>query len=414
LDEMVHAASEMERQGLKTPLLIGGATTSRIHTAVKIAPKYSGTVVHVLDASRSVPVAGSLLGEQENGFSAQVRADYIKLAEDHAKRQGAKDQVAYRDAVANRLKLDLAAENFQKPNFVGLKSIAVGIAQLRDTIDWTPFFQTWELRGKYPNIFEDTHVGEEAKKLFDDANKMIDKMIAENSLEAKGVIFIYPANSIGDDVEIYGDESRHTPLTTFHFLRQQRKMADGVPNLSLADFVASKDTGIADYMGGFAVTSGLGLDKIADKYAADLDDYNSILAKAVADRLAESFAEYLHREVRKNYWGYEPNEDLGNEDLIRENYRGIRPAPGYPACPDHTEKRLLFDLLKAEENTGITLTESMAMWPAAAVSGFYFAHPQSKYFGLGKVDKDQIEDYAKRKGMSVQEIERWLSPVLSY
>jgi 5-methyltetrahydrofolate--homocysteine methyltransferase len=414
LDEMVHFASELERLGLKTPLLIGGATTSRIHTAVKIAPKYSGATVHVLDASRSVPVAGSLLGAKNEAFAEQLKLEYQKMADDHAKRQLVKDLLPYKVAAEHGFKADFNSETVGKPTFIGIKTVEVELAVLREFIDWTPFFQTWELKGKYPDIFDDAYVGIEAKKLFDDANAILDHWVATNPIKAKGVFFILPANAIGDDVEVYQSEDRHTPLTTFHFLRQQRKMAGNIPNLSLADYIAPKDNQVADYLGGFAVTAGIGLDNIVAAFEADHDDYNSIMAKAMADRLAESFAEYLHKEVRTHYWAYSNEDALNVMDLIHENYRGIRPAPGYPACPDHTEKALLFDLLKASENASITLTESMAMWPAAAVSGFYFAHPDSKYFGLGKIDKDQIEDYAKRKGMSVQEIERWLSPNLAY
>lgn len=414
LDEMVHVASEMERTGLKTPLLIGGATTSRIHTAVKVAPKYSGAVVHVLDASRSVPVVGDLMGNNKDAYREKVKTEYAHMAVDHARRQSDKEMLSYTAALGNKLQLNLDVANIAVPKFTGIKSVEVPLATLRETIDWTPFFQTWELKGQYPDILQDPIVGGEAQKLFADANTMLDRFIGEQKIQAKGVFFIYPANSVGDDVEIYGDEGRHTPMATFHFLRQQRKMANGIPNLSLADFVASKDSGVKDYMGGFAVTAGLGLEDLVAQFEADHDDYNSIMAKAMADRLAESFAEYLHKEVRTQYWAYATQESLSNEDLIRENYRGIRPAPGYPACPDHTEKPFLFEVLKATENTGLILTESMAMWPAAAVSGFYFAHPQSKYFGLGKINKDQVEDYARRKGMSIQEIERWLAPVLAY
>lgn len=414
LDEMVHVAAEMERLGLNTPLLIGGATTSRIHTAVKVAPKYSGAVVHVLDASRSVPVIGNLMGNQKDTYRQQIQQEYESLAQDHARRQSDKELLHYKQALDNRFDWQTPDYVPEKPNFIGIKKVEPALASLRETIDWTPFFQTWELKGQYPDILEDKVVGDEAKKLFADANRMLDRFIAENLVTAKGVFFIYPANSVDDDVEVYADEHRHTPITMFHFLRQQRKMADGIPNLSLADYIANKDSGVADYLGGFAVTAGLGLEKIVAQFEAEHDDYNSIMAKAIADRLAESFAEHLHRELRTHYWGYSADENLANTDLIRENYRGIRPAPGYPACPDHTEKRLLFDLLHAEGNADIQLTESMAMWPAAAVSGFYFAHPQSKYFGLGKITKDQVEDYAKRKGMSIGEIERWLSPVLAY
>ncbi len=410
LDEMVHVAAEMERQGFKLPLLIGGATTSRIHTAVKIAPQYSGSVVHVLDASRGVPVAGSLLSDDQNEeFSAKIKAEYSKLADDHAKRQGAKDMATFDEAKSNAHKAIFNEETIVKPGFIGVKNVQFNLADLRETIDWTPFFQTWELAGKYPQILEDPMVGPEAKKLFDDANGMLDKVINENLLEAKGVFFILPAKRNGEDVIVYEDENRTKEITQFHFLRQQRKMGNGVPNLSLADYISDQD-----YLGGFAVTAGLGLEKLVAEFEKDHDDYNSILAKAVADRLAESAAEYLHREVRKNEWGYAADENLSNEDLIRENYRGIRPAPGYPACPDHTEKRILFDVLNAEENAGINLTESMAMWPAAAVSGFYFAHPDTKYFGLGKINKDQVEDYARRKGWDLATAEKWLRPVLAY
>lgn len=414
LDEMVHFAQEMETLGLKTPLLIGGATTSRVHTAVKIAPKYSGTTVHVLDASRSVPVAGSLLGDQNPVFSKNIKTEYQKLAEEHARRQQAKDLIPYSSAIANGFKESFSHILNNKPAFTGVKTIYPELADLRPFIDWTPFFQTWELKGRYPDILQDELVGKEAVKLFNDANELLDEIIDGKKLRAKGVFFILPANSVGDDVEVYTDEDRHTPKTTFHFLRQQRKMAEGIPNISLSDYIASKDSGIKDYLGGFAVTAGLGLEKLVRHFEAGHDDYNSIMAKALADRLAEAFAEYMHKEIRTNYWGYSPDEKLDNEALIKEEYSGIRPAPGYPACPDHTEKRVLFDLLNAEENAGITLTESMAMWPAAAVSGFYFSHPKSKYFGLGKIDRDQVEDYARRKGLSIQETEKWLNPVLGY
>ena len=416
LDEMVHVAAEMERLGMKTPLLIGGATTSKVHTAVKIAPKYSQPVVHVLDASRSVPVAGSLLGEDSREpFSEQIRAKYVRMAEDHARRQDAKNLLTYEEACANGFKTDWAVTDIAKPRFTGIQVFdQVDMAALRETIDWTPFFQTWELAGRYPDIFEDSIVGEEARKLFADANEMLDEVIEANSLRARGVIFIHPAVRNGEDVDVFEDETLQKKIKTFHFLRQQRKMAPGVPNLSLADFVAPAESGRVDYIGGFAVTSGIGCDELVHKYDLEHDDYKSILVKAVADRLAEAFAEYLHREVRTYWWGYAAGETLSNEELIREKYRGIRPAPGYPACPDHTEKTLLFDMLRAGENAGMKLTESMAMLPAASVSGFYFAHPESRYFGLGKIGKDQVEDYARRKGMTLAEAERWLSPVLGY
>lgn len=413
LDEMVHLASEMERQGFKTPLLIGGATTSRVHTAVKVAPQYSGSVVHVLDASRSVPVAGSLLGDQKEAVQQKIREEYSALAIDHAKRQADKNLIPLSQARANAPQLEFK-QSIAVPKKQGLHVVEKTVAELRATIDWTPFFQTWELKGHYPDILQDAFVGAEAAQLYADANRMLDEFERQGNLQCKGVWFIYPAQSVGDDVELYANEQATTPMATFRFLRQQRAMADGIPNLCLSDYVAPKESGLRDYMGGFAVTAGLGLDAVVQQFEKDHDDYNSILAKALADRLAESFAELLHKEVRTEAWAYAADENLSNEDLIRESYRGIRPAPGYPACPDHTEKPLLFELLSAKENAGITLTESMAMWPAASVSGFYFSHPESKYFGLGKIAKDQVQDYAQRKGMTQAEVEKWLSPVLGY
>jgi 5-methyltetrahydrofolate--homocysteine methyltransferase len=408
LDEMVHVAAEMERTGMALPLLIGGATTSRVHTAVKIAPKYTGSVVHVLDASRSVPVAGNLLSEEHRArYANEVKQEYGKLAEDHARRQEDKNLLRWEEAKSNALSITGAAP---KPAFTGLQVLNnFPLVDLRETIDWTPFFQTWELSGRYPDILQDPVVGSEASRLFADANRMLDEIIAGKKLQANGVFFIYPASRIGEDAVVYRNESRDEPLATFHFLRQQRKLASGLPNLSLADFIQQED-----YLGGFAVTAGIGLDTLTAAYDADHDDYHSILAKALADRLAESFAEKLHQLVRKTYWAYAPDEQLSNEALIREKYSGIRPAPGYPACPDHTEKTTLFHLLDAENNCGISLTESMAMWPAASVSGWYFAHPESRYFGLGKIAKDQVEDYAARKGITLAEAEKWLSPVLGY
>lgn len=413
LDEMVHLASEMERLGFKTPLLIGGATTSRVHTAVKVAPQYSGSVVHVLDASRSVPVAGSLLGDQKEAVQQKIREEYSALAIDHAKRQADKNLIPLSQARANAPQLEFK-QSIAVPKKQGLHVVEKTVAELRATIDWTPFFQTWELKGHYPDILQDAFVGAEAAQLYADANRMLDDFERQGNLQCKGVWFIYPAQSVGDDVELYANEQATTPMATFRFLRQQRAMADGIPNLCLSDYVAPKESGLRDYMGGFAVTAGLGLDAVVQQFEKDHDDYNSILAKALADRLAESFAELLHKEVRTEAWAYAADENLSNEDLIRESYRGIRPAPGYPACPDHTEKPLLFELLSAKENAGITLTESMAMWPAASVSGFYFSHPESKYFGLGKIAKDQVQDYAQRKGMTQAEVEKWLSPVLGY
>jgi 5-methyltetrahydrofolate--homocysteine methyltransferase len=411
LDEMVHMAKEMERLQMNVPLLIGGATTSRVHTAVKIDPNYSGPVVHVIDASKSVPVAQNLISkEQRPVFESEVKAEYARFREDYKNRKREKNFVALEKARANKINVD--PKNIVKPSFTGTKVFDdFPLSELRDYIDWTPFFMTWELAGRYPKILNDELVGKEAQKLFDDANRLLDQVIGGKLLTAKGVIGFWPANSVGDDVELALENNRQE---TFHFLRQQSEKAEGQTYNCLADFVVPKTAGVTDYMGGFAVTAGIGIEKLVEQYEKDHDDYNSIMIKALADRLAEAFAEKLHELVRKEYWGYAKNEKLGNEDLIREEYQGIRPAPGYPACPDHTEKRLLFDLLDAEKSTGIQLTESFAMYPAAAVSGFYFSHPESKYFGLGKINKDQVEEYAVRKNKDVAFIEKWLSPNLGY
>lgn len=417
LDEMVTVAKEMERQEFKIPLLIGGATTSKIHTAVKIDPVYSGSVVHVLDASKSVPVASSLLSEtQKEGFYKNTKNEYADMREAHANRKETKQYISIEDARNNKQSVNWVETKVTKPSFLGTKTFTdFPLEKLVDYIDWTPFFQTWELRGKYPDIFNDEYVGTEAKKLHDDALKMIDKVIAEKSLQASAIVGFYPANTVNaDDVELYTDDSRTKVLKTFHFLRQQNKKGTNIPNHSLADYIAPKETQVGDYMGAFAVTAGIGIEKLVEQFEKDYDDYNSILIKAVADRFAEAFAEYMHEYVRKELWGYAKDESWDNEALIREKYQGIRPAPGYPACPDHTEKGLLWELMNVEQEAGIKLTESFAMYPAAAVSGFYFSHPDSKYFGLGKIQKDQVEDYARRKGMSIEEAEKWLSPNLAY
>lgn len=416
LDEMVHLAKEMEHDGFDIPLLIGGATTSRVHTAVKIEEKYKrGQAVHVLDASRAVTVVESLLGSRKDAFVANIKEEYANMREMHARKRADKEVVTLAEARANKFKIEWKAEDLSKPNKLGITEFKdFPLSELIDYIDWTPFFQTWELAGRYPKILEDEVVGEAATKVFADAQAMLKKIVDEKWLTASGVVGIWPANSIGDDVELYTDESRKEVLSKVHSLRQQSKKAANVANLALSDFVAPKETDLQDFMGGFAVTAGLGIETKLEEFAKDHDDYSSIMLKALADRLAEAFAEKLHSIVRKETWGYEPNETLSNEDLIREKYRGIRPAPGYPACPDHTEKPELFNLLNATSITGITLTESLAMMPTAAVSGWYFAHPQSKYFGLGKIEKDQVEDYAVRKEMKVTEIERWLSPNLNY
>jgi 5-methyltetrahydrofolate--homocysteine methyltransferase len=414
LDEMVHVAREMQREKMTLPLLIGGATTSRIHTAVKIDPVYEGPVVHVLDASRSVPVASELINpNSRESFKTKVKQEYSQLRIDHEGRKQAKNYITLADARANKVKIDWSATTFTRPQFTGRKEfVNYPLAEIRKYIDWTPFFQTWMLAGRYPGIFKDAVVGAEAQKLFNDANKMLEEIVRDNSLHASGVIAFYSAQNINeDDVALFNDDSSSAPFATFHFLRQQNKKAQNLPNFCLADFI-SPDKG-KDYFGMFAVTAGLGLEKLIEKHKANHDDYSDIMAKALADRLAEAFAECLHEKVRREIWGYEKNESLTNEQLIAEEYNGIRPAPGYPACPDHTEKKLLFELLDAGK-VGIQLTESYAMYPGAAVSGFYFSHPDSKYFGLGKIEKDQVEDYAKRKGMSVGEVEKWLGPNLSY
>ncbi len=413
LDEMVHVAKEMQREKMTLPLLIGGATTSRIHTAVKIDPVYDGPVVHVLDASRSVPVASELIStETRKAFRDKIKLEYEKMRVDHASRQETKSYITLADARANKTKIDWSKSTFTKPEFTGRKEfISYPLDELRKYIDWTPFFQTWMLAGRYPGILTDAVVGTEAKKLFNDANQMLDDIIKNKSLQANGVIAFYPASNTGDDIDLYKSEKDSTPFATFHFLRQQNKKAQNLPNFCLADFV-SPEKG-QDYFGMFAVTAGLGLEKLTAKHKANHDDYSDIMAKALADRLAEAFAECLHEKVRKEIWGYAKDESLSKEQLIDESYKGIRPAPGYPACPDHTEKKLLFELLDGGK-VGIELTESYAMFPGASVSGFYFSNPESKYFGLGKINKDQVDDYAKRKGMSVEDVERWLAPVLAY
>ncbi|WP_462266977.1 methionine synthase [Mucilaginibacter sp.] len=416
LDEMVHFAKEMEREGFTMPLIVGGATTSRIHAAVKIAPNYSGAAIHVLDASRSVTVCSSLMSrENREGYMQGIRAEYDKAREAHLNKKSDKRFVSIEQAREQKFQISLDGDVAVKPTFTGTKVIeAYPLEELLPYIDWTPFFHTWELRGSYPKIFDDKTVGTEARKLFDDAQVLLSRIVKEKLLQANGVIGFWPANSAGDDIELYSDESRTQLLSRIHTLRQQAEKPKGEPYYALSDFIAPKDSGVPDYFGGFAVTAGLGCDDLVAHFEQDHDDYNSIMAKALADRLAEAFAEKMHELVRRDYWGYAQNEHLSNQDLIKEQYQGIRPAPGYPACPDHTEKTTLFDLLKAEDNAHMYLTESLAMMPAASVSGFYFSHPQSRYFGLGKISKDQVEDYAERKIMSVDTVERWLGPNLNY
>ncbi|GAB3960864.1 methionine synthase [Spirosoma harenae] len=452
LDEMVGVAKEMQRQGFSLPLLIGGATTSRMHTAVKIDPHYQGPVIHVLDASRSVPVAGRLTSEQQNTrkeIFTDIKAEYSKLRDDHSRRQKEKASLTIDKARANRTQINWQEFEPTKPTFLGNRYFEdYDIAELAKYIDWTPFFQTWQLHGKYPAIFDDAVVGKEARQLFDDANKLLQEIIDGKLLKAKAVVGFFPANSADDDVLLHDFEEqvrdipcerhgshRHieykisraqsqtavSPVgelvydtkTVLHFLRQQNQKAPGLPNYCLSDFIAPLESGREDYIGGFAVTAGIGIEALLEKYERDHDDYNSIMVKAIADRLAEAFAERMHERVRTEFWPYATSETFTNEQLIKEEYQGIRPAPGYPACPDHTEKGTLFDLLHANK-IGIELTESYAMYPASSVSGFYFSHPESKYFAVGKINKDQVHDYALRKNMSVEDIEKWLSPVLSY
>ena len=414
LDEMAHVASEMERLGMEIPLLIGGATTSRVHTAVKIAPVYSGPVVQVLDASRSVPIAGNLLNPaKREAFTEELKAEQAQMRKNHEERGAAATFLTLDEARANRLATDWSKSVVPAPLNPGVTVLeGVTIAALRPYIDWTPFFLTWEMHGRYPNIFDDPKVGAEAKTLFNDAEALLNRIENEQLLGVRGVAGLFPANSTGDDIEVYGDESRTAPLCTLHTLRQQKPQPEGKPNLALSDFIAPKESGVKDYIGGFALTAGLRIQNILDTFQKEHDDYHRIMAQALADRLAEAFAEMLHEKVRRELWGYAPGEILGTGELLTEKYQGIRPAPGYPACPDHTEKAALFNLLNAEANTGITLTETFAMNPAASVSGLYFAHPESRYFVLGTITGEQVEDYARRKGMSNAEAKKWLSPNL--
>ncbi|MBK5071398.1 methionine synthase [Budviciaceae bacterium CWB-B4] len=414
LDEMVNVAKEMERQGFSLPLLIGGATTSKAHTAVKIEQNYSGPTVYVQNASRSVGVCSALLSDmQRDGFVERTRKEYETVRIQHARKKPRTAPVSLQAARDNGWECDW--DNYTPPvaKHLGVRQVEASIETLRNYIDWTPFFMTWSLAGKYPRILEDEVVGEEAKRLFNDANELLDKLSQNNSLTPKGIMGIFPANRVGDDVEIYADETRQQVINVSHHLRQQTEKTD-FPNYCLADFVAPKQSGKADYLGAFAVTGGLEEDTLADAYEAQHDDYNKIMIKALADRLAEGFAEYLHEQVRKEIWGYAESENLTNEELIRENYQGIRPAPGYAACPEHTEKAAIWQLLNVEDKIGMKLTESYAMWPGASVSGWYFSHPESKYFAVAQIQRDQVEDYAVRKNLSITEVERWLAPNLGY
>jgi 5-methyltetrahydrofolate--homocysteine methyltransferase len=421
LDEMVHVAKEMERLGFTTPLLIGGATTSKVHTAVKIAQNYSGPVVHVNDASKSVPVASSLISKELRGvFMAEVNKDYERVREQNKNAQSQNKFISLKEARENKFPIDWKKTEVVEPSFLGNKVFTnYDLKEIAEYIDWTPFFHSWEMKGSYPKILSDPERGAEATKLFNDAQNMLKKIISEKWLQANAVIGIYPANVVNDDdIEVL-DENKKAVKCSFHTIRQQTKKPAGQYNIALADFISPKavtSSGVEknDYIASFALTTGIGIDEHVKRFEADHDDYSAIMIKALADRLAEAFAELMHKKVRKEFWGYAKNETLSNSDLIKEEYAGIRPAPGYPAQPDHTEKLTIWKLLDVEKNTGITLTDSLAMVPTAAVSGLYFSHPQSHYFGIGKINKEQVEDYAKRKGMKFEEAEKWLGPNLSY
>ncbi|SHI50775.1 methionine synthase [Flavobacterium terrae] len=409
LDEMVYLAKEMDKRNIKIPIMIGGATTSRAHTAVKIAPEYRETVVHVNDASRAVTVAGNLLNKDRKIYASTIRAEYEVFRETFLNRQRDKSFHTIEKARANKLQLDWDNFDAKKPNFIGTKTVEVKLEELVPYIDWTPFFNSWQLFGKYPAILTDNVVGEQATILFADAKKMLKQLIEENWLEAKGIYGIFPANQVkDDDIELYDEEGN--VLETFLTLRQQSQKTVGAPNIALADFIAPKESNKTDYMGAFCVTTGFGVDEKAKEFEEANDDYSSIMVKALGDRFAEAFAEYLHEKIRKEIWGYASEEHLSNEELIKEEYKGIRPAPGYPACPDHLEKPTIWNLLNVEEKIGVKLTESMAMWPASSVSGYYFGHPESKYFGLGKIKEDQVRDYAQRRNCTYEYAEKWLNP----
>ncbi len=416
LDEMVFLAKEMERQQFTVPLLIGGATTSKAHTAVKIDPQYSQAVVHVNDASRAVTVVGDLLQKDTSeGYKKSIKLDYESFRDKFLNRTKQKEYLTLEDARSNKLQIDWDASDIKKPNQLGIQIWEdFDLKRLTDFIDWTPFFRSWDLHGKFPDILKDEVVGKQASELFGDAQKMLSEVLDKKLLKAKAVFGLFPANSINmDDIEVSsGDVESSRDVFTFRTLRQQLKKRDGVPNIALSDFIAPKESGIQDYMGCFCVTAGFGTQELATEYEKNLDDYSSIMIKALADRLAEAFAEYLHKEVRTKYWGYACEETLSNDELIDEKYRGIRPAPGYPACPDHLEKLTIWELLKVEESIGVKLTESLAMWPAASVSGYYFGHPRAKYFGLGKIKQDQVADFANRKEIDTEEAIKWLSPNL--
>jgi len=414
LDEMVNVAAEMQRQGFDVPLMIGGATTSKLHTGLKINPVYDHPVVHVLDASRAVGVASKLLGEQKAAFVEEVESEYARVVERRQANQKEAKRVSIETARDNRQRVSFENYTPVAPNEPGVHVLEdYPLEELVERIDWTPFFQSWQLFGKYPKILDDEKVGTEAKKLFDDAQVMLRQIIDEKWLTARAVYGFWPAASIDDDIRVFVDEKRQGVRTTLHHIRQQMPRPAGKPNQCLADFIAPTGSKIKDWIGGFAVTTGIGIEEHTRRFEEANDDYHAILLQSLADRLAEAFAESLHERVRKEFWGYAPDERLSNDELIAEKYQGIRPAPGYPACPDHTEKGLLWELLEPDR-VGISLTDSYAMYPGAAVSGWYFAHPEARYFGVGRIGRDQVEDYARRKGWSRSEAERWLAPILGY
>ena len=412
LDEMVFLVKELEKKKIKTPVLIGGATTSKLHTAIKIAPHYTGLAVHVNDASKAVPVASALLGKNKLNFKHTVLNEYQKLRDDFSKRKVEKRLISLDSARANKFNINWRTTKIVKPNKLGIEVLAIeDLSILKDYIDWTQFFRSWNIYGKYPDIFNQEVNGKEAKELFMDANLILEKIIKENLLEAKGVFGLFPANTVNyDDIEVYKNDSSNNVLENLITLRQQSKKPKGAPNIALSDFIAPKELNIKDYIGVFCVSAGFGCDELSKKYEAENDDYSSLMVKAIADRLVEAFAEYLHKMIRIKYWGYDEKEKSTNEDLIKENYSGIRPAPGYPACPDHLEKKTIWKILNVENNIGVKLTESMAMWPAAAVSGYYFANKEAKYFGLGKINKDQVQDYSLRRKINIDSANKWLSP----
>ncbi len=412
LDEMVFLVKELEKKKIKIPVLIGGATTSKLHTAIKIAPHYTGLAVHVNDASKAVPVVSTLLGKNKLNFKNTILNEYQKLRDDFSKRKVKKRLISLDSARANKFKINWSTTKIVKPNKLGIEVLAIeDLSILKDYIDWTQFFRSWNIYGKYPDIFNQEVNGKEAKELFSDANLILEKIIKENLLEAKGVFGLFPANSVNyDDIEVYKNDYSNHVLEKLITLRQQSKKPIGVPNIALSDFIAPKELNIKDYVGVFCVSAGFGCDELSKKYEAENDDYSSLMVKSIADRLVEAFAEYLHKMIRIKYWGYDEKEKLTNEDLIKENYSGIRPAPGYPACPDHLEKKIIWKILNVENNIGVKLTESMAMWPAASVSGYYFANKEAKYFGLGKINEDQVQNYSLRRKINIDAANKWLNP----